>query len=265
MFLDDHAHRRSVPSRHSVPARRGSLGDPVIGGLSSTRIGAANPVDLRLYGLLDVGVLGADAETLARLAAEAVAGGCTLLQYRDKALDDARGALGRIRAIRAAVDGRVPVLVNDRVDLALAAGAEGVHLGQGDLHPEEARRLLGSQAIIGLTVKTGAQADELYRLPVDYACIGGVFATTSKDNPDPPVGLDGLQRLVFRARLARGPGLPLGAIAGIDAGNAASVIAAGADGVAVISALFKGGSAQGKARDLRRRIDAALNARGETA
>ncbi|WP_284247085.1 thiamine phosphate synthase, partial [Methylobacterium haplocladii] len=147
-------------------------------------------------------------------------------------------------------------------DLALAAGTEGVHLGQGDLHPEEARRLLGPKAIVGLTVKTGAQADELYRLPVDYACIGGVFATTSKDNPDAPIGLDGLERLVFRARLARGPGLPLGAIAGIDAGNLAAVIAAGADGVALISALFKGGSTETCARDLRARIDTALNARG---
>lgn len=221
------------------------------------------PVDLRLYGLLDTGVLGGDAATLAALAAEAVAGGCTLLQYREKEIADARAALARIRAIRNAVGGRVPVLVNDRVDLALAAGAEGVHLGQSDLHPDEARRLLGPGAIIGLTVKTGHQADELYRLPVDYACIGGVFATTSKDNPDPPVGLDGLQRIVFRGRLARGGGFPLGAIAGIGRENAASVIAAGADGVAVITALFSGGDTRGKARDLRGRIDAALNARGD--
>ncbi len=233
---------------------------------SGTGLGLARPaapvaVDLRLYGLIDVGVLGGDGAQLADLAAASVAGGATLLQYREKDIADARAALARIRAIRAAVAGRVPVLINDRVDLALAAGAEGVHLGQSDLHPEEARRLLGPRAIIGLTVKTGAQADELYRLPIDYACIGGVFATTSKDNPDPPVGLDGLQRIVFRARLARGQGLPLGAIAGIDAGNAASVIRAGADGVALIGALFKGGDTEGRARDLRARIDEALAAR----
>lgn len=229
------------------------------------RSGSAVSVDLRLYGLIDVGVLGGDGARLARMAAQAVAGGCTLLQYRDKDLTDARAAVARIRAIHEAVGGRVPVLVNDRVDLALAAGAEGVHLGQADLHPEDARRLLGPDAIIGLTVKTGTQADALYRMPVDYACIGGVFATGSKDNPDPPVGLDGLQRLVVRARLARGSGLPLGAIAGIDAGNAAATIEAGADGVAVISALFRGGAIEAKARDLRARIDAALNARGGNA
>jgi thiamine-phosphate pyrophosphorylase len=220
-------------------------------------------VDLRLYGLLDVGVCGADGARLAQLGAEAVAGGCTLLQYREKDIPDARAALARIRAIQAAVGGRVPLLVNDRIDLALAAGAAGVHLGQSDLHPADARRLLGEGAIIGLTVKTPAQADELYRLPVDYACIGGVFATTSKDNPDPPVGLDGFARIAFRARLARGAGLPLGAIAGIGLENAADVIAAGADGVAVITALFGAEPVQQRARDLRARIDAALAERGQ--
>lgn len=223
---------------------------------------SARPVDLRLYGLLDVGVCGTDGARLAAMAAEAVAGGCTLLQYREKDIADARAALERIRAIHQAVAGRAPLLVNDRVDLALAAGVEGVHLGQSDLHPADARRLLGDGAIIGLTLKTGTQADELYRLPVDYACIGGVFATTSKDNPDPPVGLDGLNRIVFRARLARGADLPLGAIAGIDSSNVAAVIAAGADGVAVIRALFGAESVEGRARDLRARIDAALGERG---
>lgn len=222
---------------------------------------AARPVDLRLYGLLDVGVCGGDAARLAAMAAEAAAGGCTLFQYREKDIADARAALARIRAIHQALAGRAPLLVNDRVDLALAAGVEGVHLGQSDMHPADARRLLGEAAIIGLTLKTGAQADELYRLPVDYACIGGVFATTSKDNPDPPVGLDGFARIAFRARLARGADLPLGAIAGIDSSNVAAVIAAGADGVAVIRALFGAESVEGRARDLRARIDAALGER----
>ena len=220
-------------------------------------------VDLRLYGLLDVGICGADGARLAQLGAEAVAGGCTLLQYREKDIPDARAALARIRAIQAAVGGRVPVLVNDRSDLALAAGADGVHLGQSDLHPADARRLLGEGAIIGLTVKKAAQADELYRLPVDYACIGGVFATTSKDNPDSPVGLEGFASIAFRARLARGAGLPLGAIAGIDLDNAADVIAAGADGVAVITALFGAEPVRQRARDLRARIDAALTERAQ--
>lgn len=233
----------------------------MIGGISGMRAPARQRVDLRLYGLIDVGVLGENREKLAALAAEAVTGGCTLIQYRDKAMQDARAALERIRAIRAAVQGRVPVLVNDRVDLAMVAGAEGVHLGQSDLHPEEARTLLGPDRIIGLTIKTGIQADELYRLPVDYACIGGVFATGSKNNPDPPIGLDGLQRIVFRARLARGASLPLGAIAGIGRDNAADVIGAGADGVAVIGALFEDGAARANASALRASVDKALGKR----
>jgi len=232
------------------------------GGMTGRAQAGARAVDLRLYGLLDTGASGGDGAVLGRLGAEAVAGGCTLLQYREKDIADARAAVERLRAIRAAIGGQVPLLVNDRVDLALAAGADGVHLGQSDLHPADARRLLGPQAIIGLTVKTAAHADELYRLPVDYACIGGVFATTSKDNPDPPVGLDGLSRILFRARLARGPGLPVGAIAGIDAGNAAQVIAAGADGVAVISSLFGAEPVRQNARHLRGLIDAALAERG---
>ncbi|MCJ2014378.1 thiamine phosphate synthase [Methylobacterium sp. J-076] len=232
------------------------------GAMADRAEAGARAVDLRLYGLLDTGVCGGDGEALGRLGAEAAAGGCTLLQYREKDIADARATLERLRAIGAALGGRVPLLVNDRVDLALAAGADGVHLGQSDMHPADARRLLGPGAIIGLTVKSAAQADELYRLPIDYACIGGVFATTSKDNPDPPVGLDGLSRILFRARLARGPGLPVGAIAGIGLDNAGEVIAAGADGVAVISALFGAEPVRERARALRARIDAALAQRG---
>ncbi|KQU03523.1 thiamine-phosphate pyrophosphorylase [Methylobacterium sp. Leaf469] len=225
--------------------------------------GRTVPVDLRLYGILDTGFCGTDVGRLAALASAAARGGCTLLQYREKTIDDARAALARIRAIHEALAGsHVPLLVNDRVDLALAAGVEGVHLGQSDLHPANARRLLGRSAIVGLTLKTGAQADELYRLPVDYACIGGVFSTASKDNPDPPVGLDGLGRILFRGRLARGQNFALGAIAGIDSSNAAAVIAAGADGVAIISALFAGDDVEARARDLRHRVDSALAARG---
>ena len=251
--------RRYGHGHGGTEAGLGSAGPGMIGGFG--RPPATVPVDVRLYGLVDVGVLGQDADTLARLAADAVSGGCTLLQYRDKEMSDARAALERIRRVLAAVGGRAPVLVNDRIDLALAAGADGVHLGQGDLHPEEVRKLLPEGKIIGLTIKTGSQADELYRMPVDYACIGGVFATGSKENPDPPIGLEGLQRIVFRARLARGPGFPLAAIAGIDAHNAAAVIESGVEGVAVISALFKGAATARHAQDLRARIDAALNKR----
>jgi thiamine-phosphate pyrophosphorylase len=217
-----------------------------------------NRIDLRVYGIVDPErTRGRELPALARAAAE---GGCTLIQYRDKH-GDGRRLVSTARALKAALDGTgVPLLVNDRVDVALASGADGVHLGQGDMHPADARRLLGAEAIIGLTLKNVEQADELYRLPVDYACIGGVFATLSKNNPEPPLGVDGLARVAFRARLAGG--IPVGAIAGIDHTNAASVIASGVGGVAVISALFMADDPVAEARRLRAAVDEALASRG---
>jgi len=216
-----------------------------------------NPVDLRLYGI--IGPANAHGRDLGALVAEAVAGGCTLIQLRDK-LSPTRVLVERARSLKAALAGTgVPLLINDRVDVALAAGADGVHLGQDDMDPRDARAILGDRAILGLTLKTPAHAQAMRGLPVDYGCIGGVFATTSKDNPEPPIGLDGLARVVAAGRAS---GVPLGAIAGIDAGNAAHVIGAGADGVAVISALFDAGDPAGAARRLRGIVDAALAARG---
>jgi thiamine-phosphate pyrophosphorylase len=155
----------------------------------------------------------------------------------------------------------VPLLINDRVDVALAAGADGVHVGQDDMAVADARALLGPQAIIGLSIKTVAQAEAAPLELLDYVCVGGVFATTSKDNPDPPIGLTGLRRIVdvFRARQA---GFPVGAIAGIDAGNAAETVAAGADGVAVISTLSLAPDPTAATRALRQVLDAALATRG---
>jgi thiamine-phosphate pyrophosphorylase len=213
-----------------------------------------NTVDLRVYGIVDPErTLGRD---MTELVGRAVAGGCTLIQYRDK-LSDGRDLVRNARALKAALAGTgVPLLINDRVDVALAAEADGVHLGQTDMHPDDARRLLGPGAIVGLTVKTAQQADEMYRLRVDYACVGGVFATVSKENPSPPIGLDGLSRVAFRARLASS--CPVGAIAGINADNAAEVVAAGADGIAVISALFMADDPEAEARRLRDIVDGAL-------
>jgi len=220
-----------------------------------------NPVDLRLYGIVDPQWV--RGRNLVDVALASVQGGCTLLQYRDK-LADTRTMVDRARALKSALAGTgVSLLVNDRVDVALAAGADGVHVGQEDMHPADARRLLGPDAIIGVTITTGAHADELYRLQVDYACIGCVFATNSKNSPSPPIGLEGLAKLAFRARLAA-PGTPVGAISGIDHSNAASVIGAGAEGIAVISAIFMAEDVAGAARRLRTAVDQALASRGAT-
>jgi thiamine-phosphate pyrophosphorylase len=124
----------------------------------------------------------------------------------------------------------------------------------------DARRLLAGDGVIGLSVKTLAQAEAAPVDLLDYAAIGGVFATTSKNNPDPPVGIEGLRAIaqVFRRRR---PDLPLCAIAGIDATNAGAVIAAGVDGVALISALSLASNPENAARDLRAVIDGALAAK----
>jgi thiamine-phosphate pyrophosphorylase len=218
-------------------------------------------VDLRLYALVDPEHAGG--HDLAGLARAVVAGGTTLVQLRDKR-GSTRQMIERARAIKAAVSAaRVPFLVNDRVDVALAAGADGVHVGQDDMAPADARRLLGPDAIIGLSIKTLDQAKAAPIEFVDYVCIGGVFATASKDNPDPPIGIAGLAAIVA-AMHARAPELPAGAIAGIDESNAAGTIAAGADGIAVISAISLAADPSAAARRLRAIIDEAMHKRDRT-
>ena len=149
----------------------------------------------------------------------------------------------RARAIKAAL-GRVPLVINDRVDVALAIGCDGVHIGWDDMAPADARRLLGPDAIIGLTINSAQRADATDLGLIDYAGIGGVYGTTSKVTKNSPIGIAGMAR-VIEALHRRKPGFPTCGIAGINAGNAAPVIEAGADGVSVISALSL---AQGSAR-----------------
>jgi len=209
--------------------------------------------DLRLYALIDPEQ--ARGRDLAELADMVVRGGATMVQLRDK-VGATRAMVETARAIRARI-APVPLLINDRADVAFAAPADGVHVGQDDLAVEDARRLLGPQAIIGLSIKT---LDQAVRAPIqhlDYACIGGVFATTSKDNPDPPIGLAGLKSIVAALR-SRRRDLPIGAIAGIDASNAGATIAAGADGIAVISALSAAADPQRATRELHAVVEAAL-------
>ena len=212
-------------------------------------------VDLSLYALLDPAVAGG--RPLAELA-RLVAGHATLVQLRDKH-GSTRALVEEARRLRALLE-PVPFVVNDRVDVALAAEADGVHLGQDDMTAAEARLLLGKTAIIGLSVKTVAQAREAPLELIDYVAIGGVYATASKDNTAAPIGIAGLREVVGAVRM-REPDFPICAIAGIDAGNAAEVIAAGADGVAVISALSRAPDPRQAARELRAIVDETLQKR----
>lgn len=218
-----------------------------------------NPVDLRLYALLDPER--ANGFSLPDLARRVVEGGATLVQLRDKH-GSTRRMVEEAVAIRRALEGSgVPLLINDRVDVALAAGADGVHVGQDDMPVADARRLLGPAAIIGLSIKTPEEAEAAPVDALDYVCIGGVYATMSKDNPKAPIGTDGLASRAAAFR-RRAPALPVGAIAGIDATNAADVMATGVDGVAVISALSMVDDPAAAARTLRTIVDAGAAARG---
>ncbi len=214
--------------------------------------------DLSLYVLLDPARAGGRA--LPEIVAAAVRGGATLVQLRDK-VSETRALVDEASAIKRALAGsRVPLLINDRVDVALASGADGVHLGRDDLGLATARRLLGPRAIIGATSRSRADIEALAFGAIDYVCIGGVFATSSKDNPDPPIGVAGFKELARIVR-ARAPGLPVGAIAGIDENNAAEVMRAGADGIAVISAVSAAADPEAAARRLRAIVDAVRNER----
>jgi len=215
-------------------------------------------IDLRLNAIVDPER--ANGRSLAELTRLVVAGGATLIQLRDKH-GSTRAMIEEARAIRAALAGTgVPLVINDRADVAVAAGADGVHVGQDDIPAQEARRLLGPKAIIGLSIKSVALANAAPLDAIDYAGIGGVYATTSKDNPDPPIGVAGLSAVIAAVR-ARKRDFPVCGIAGIDATNAAAIIAADADGVAVISALSMAPDPQAAARELRAVVDRALAAR----
>lgn len=217
-------------------------------------------IDLRLYALIDPAVPGG--RTLIELT-QRIAGSATLVQLRDKHAST-RVMVEEARALRAVLEpNNIPLLVNDRVDVALAAEADGVHIGQDDMAPDDARLLLGRSAIIGLSIKTVEQAKLAPLNLLDYVAIGGVYGTTSKDNTAAPIGIDGLRTIAGAIR-ARAPHYPICAIAGINSGNAADVIAAGADGVAVISALSLAPDPAVAAQNLRALVDSGLAQRGRS-
>lgn len=165
-------------------------------------------------------------------------GGATLIQLREKQMPALQFYKHATAAIAVARNARVQLIINDRADIALAAGAHGVHLGQDDIPPDAARRLLGSEAIIGYSTHNIEQAQRALTLPIDYIAIGPIFATQTKSDTSPALGLEGLKavrKAVSNAQLV--------AIGGISHANAREVIEAGADSVALVSALLSDPSA----------------------
>jgi thiamine-phosphate pyrophosphorylase len=186
--------------------------------------------ETRIYPLTDVRLSGlSHAEQVVRLSN----GGANFIQLREKNLTSGEFFQQAKEALRIARQRNVRIVINDRVDIALALKADGVHLGQEDFPPEAARRLLGDRAIIGVSTHNLEQARQASRLPVNYLAIGPIFATSSKINSESIVGLDGLRNV----RDALGD-FPLVAIGGISQANALAVLEAGADAIALISALL---------------------------
>lgn len=189
-----------------------------------------------LYAIVDADVCAAAGRPPRDVAAAFLTAGVRLLQVRAKHATG-RDLLTLTEAVMAAARPLgATVVVNDRVDVAATALA-GVHVGQDNLPPAVARRLLGPSALVGCSTHTAAQLTEALAAPVDYVAYGPVFATTTKADPDPVVGLEGLRRA---ARQAAAAGVPLVAIGGITLATAPAVLAAGAAAVAVIGDLLAG-------------------------
>jgi thiamine-phosphate pyrophosphorylase len=185
----------------------------------------------RLYAIVDSSAH-QSTQDLVAYAEELAAGGCTLLQYRNKS-GNARVMLDQARELKRHLGQSVRLIMNDRADLCLAADFDGVHVGQEDLSPGLVRKVIGPERWLGVSTHNPEQLREADLTSADYLAIGPVFATSSKDRPDPVVGIEGVRRARQLTRK------PLVAIGGITRANAASVIEAGADSVAVISDLLR--------------------------
>jgi thiamine-phosphate pyrophosphorylase len=182
----------------------------------------------KLYPVIDASHFSEIGE-LVSFTEELAAAGCTLLQYRNKN-GNGRQMLEQARALRQAVG--VKLIMNDRADLCLAAEFDGVHVGQDDLSPEGVRRIIGDELWLGVSTHNPKQVSDATKKPANYLAVGPVFATSSKADPDPVIGLEGVRQ----AKLLTDK--PLVAIGGITRENCRSVFAAGADSIAVISDLL---------------------------
>jgi thiamine-phosphate pyrophosphorylase len=206
-------------------------------------------LDYRLYLVTDAGL--SRGRPAAEVVAAAIRGGVTMVQYREKSaatlamLEEAR----EIRRLCARAG--VPFIVNDRLDVALAAGADGVHVGQDDLPAAAARRLIGPDRILGVSAGTPEEARRAQEDGADYIGASPIFATPTKPDAPPAMGVEGLRRL------AAAVSVPVVAIGGMNARNAALIVAAGAAGAAVVSAIVAAEDVEAAAREIREALDAA--------
>ncbi|MBX3292992.1 MAG: thiamine phosphate synthase [Acidobacteria bacterium] len=169
----------------------------------------------------------------AELIRQLARGGASLIQVREKGLPSGEFLAMARDAVAAGRESDVKIIINDRVDIAMMSGAAGVHLGQNDLPPEAAREILGDAAIIGYSTHSVEQAAAAAKMPIDYIAIGPIYPTDTKEDTEPVIGIEGIAAV----RAAIGS-IPLVAIGGISNSRISGVLAAGADSVAMISALY---------------------------
>ena len=214
-----------------------------------------NAVDLRLYAVTDPSMIEASGGSLEEAVSAAIDGGATVIQLREKHCEGgeftrrAAAALSRCRA--AAGDG-VPLIINDRIDVALAVGADGVHVGQSDISAAVARRLIGPDGILGVSVKTVEEAVAAEAAGADYLGAGAIFSTSTKDSS--VIGVEGFRKVCEAVKI------PVVAIGGVGHSGAAEemIVGAGAAGIAVVSAIFAAENMKKAAAALRAEVDAAL-------
>lgn len=211
--------------------------------------------DLSLYLVTDRGL--SRGRATVDIVAEAVKGGATCVQLREKHCDT-RDFVDEARAVHQLLQKlnlSIPLIINDRVDVALAIGAEGVHLGQSDMRIADARKLIGPQAIIGISAESVADAITAEKEGADYLGISPVYSTPTKTDTALPLGLQGVSDIRAAVRL------PLVGIGGIHENNIVDVIKAGADGAAVVSAIVSADSPYAAAQLLKQRIDSVIKER----
>jgi len=188
--------------------------------------------------------------TTVNIVRAAIAGGVTCVQLREKHcatkafIDEARA----LKALLAGLETPIPLIINDRLDVALAIGADGIHLGQSDMALADARRLVGTTMLIGISAESMEDAIRAEAEGADYIGISPVFATPTKNDTAPPLGLDGIRRIRAAVKL------PLVGIGGIHQENAGAVIRAGANGVAVVSAIVSAACPRSAASALKQQI-----------
>jgi thiamine-phosphate pyrophosphorylase len=206
----------------------------------------------KIYPITDAAI---SSLTHAEQVAHLLSGGASVIQLREKNNSPRDFSADASAALRLAQTAGAKIIINDRVDIMLALGASGVHLGQTDLPVKAARQLLGPHAIIGYSTHNLDQVSQALDLPIDYLAFGPVFSTGTKKNPDPVAGLNQLQ-----AAKALAGDLPLVAIGGIRQSNLADVFAAGADSAAIISEILS--TPRDIATNLRKMLESATGQRG---